>query len=62
MGLGTWQFGNPWGDEVGDEHALNIMRTAYEQGVTFFDTADIYGLGRSEELTVVSTRKQAPSF
>jgi aryl-alcohol dehydrogenase-like predicted oxidoreductase len=60
MGLGTWQFGNQWGDKVGDEHALSIMRTAYEQGVTFFDTADIYGLGRSEELIGRFVRESKP--
>lgn len=49
IGLGTWQFGGDWGG-VTDEQALATMRTAVEHGVTFFDTADVYGLGRSEEL------------
>lgn len=50
IGLGTWQLGGAdWGD-VDDESALNTLRTAVETGVNFFDTADVYGLGRSEEL------------
>ncbi len=50
LGLGTWQFGGQWGDEYSDDTALAIMSAAVDQGVNFFDTADIYGLGRSEEL------------
>lgn len=49
VGLGTWQFGGDWGG-VTDEQALATMRAAVENGVTFFDTADVYGRGRSEEL------------
>lgn len=49
VGLGTWQLGANWGD-VSDETALATLRAAYESGVTFFDTADVYGMGRSEGL------------
>lgn len=49
VGLGTWQLGANWG-EVSDEIALGTLRAAYEAGVTFFDTADVYGMGRSERL------------
>jgi aryl-alcohol dehydrogenase-like predicted oxidoreductase len=50
IGLGTWQLGGAdWGD-VDDTRALATLRAAYEGGVNFFDTADVYGLGRSEEL------------
>jgi len=48
VGLGTWQLGGDWGT-VGDDEAEKILRTAVENGVTFFDTADVYGLGRSEK-------------
>lgn len=48
VGLGTWQIGGSWGD-VTDDTAMNILRTAAEQGITFFDTADVYGDGRSEQ-------------
>jgi aryl-alcohol dehydrogenase-like predicted oxidoreductase len=47
VGLGTWQLGADWGDvDAGAAHA--VLETAYGQGVTFFDTADVYGDGRSE--------------
>lgn len=49
VGLGCWQIGGSWG-EVSDATALEILRTAYELGTTFFDTADVYGDGRSETL------------
>lgn len=50
IGLGTWQLGGTeWGN-VSDEQALETLRAAAEAGVTFLDTADIYGLGRSETL------------
>ena len=47
MGLGTWQLGADWG-EVEDKDALAVLDAAAEAGVTFFDTADVYGDGRSE--------------
>ena len=38
-----------WGD-ISDEDALEVLRHAYDQGITFYDTANVYGPGRSEEL------------
>jgi len=49
IGLGTWQLGAGWGD-VTEEQAMATLRAAYEAGTTFFDTADVYGMGRSETL------------
>jgi aryl-alcohol dehydrogenase-like predicted oxidoreductase len=49
VGLGTWQLGADWGD-VKEEDALAVLDAAVEAGVTFFDTADVYGDGRSEQL------------
>jgi aryl-alcohol dehydrogenase-like predicted oxidoreductase len=49
VGLGTWQLGADWGD-VPEEAALATLRGAYEAGTNFFDTADVYGAGRSEQL------------
>jgi aryl-alcohol dehydrogenase-like predicted oxidoreductase len=47
IGLGCWQLGGAdWGD-VPDDEALSILRAAAEAGVNFFDTADVYGNGRS---------------
>lgn len=48
VGLGTWQLGADWGD-VDDKKALAVLDAAVESGVTFFDTADVYGDGRSEQ-------------
>ncbi|HLP00404.1 MAG TPA: aldo/keto reductase [Opitutaceae bacterium] len=49
VGLGCWQLGANWG-AVSDADALATLYSAYERGVTFFDTADVYGDGRSERL------------
>jgi aryl-alcohol dehydrogenase-like predicted oxidoreductase len=49
IGLGTWQLGANWGD-VTEADALATLRAAHESGVNFFDTADVYGDGRSERL------------
>jgi aryl-alcohol dehydrogenase-like predicted oxidoreductase len=49
VGLGTWQLGADWGD-VADADALAVLDAAAEAGVTFLDTADVYGDGRSERL------------
>ncbi len=48
VGLGTWQLGADWG-EVSADAARSVLDAAVEHGVTFFDTADVYGDGRSEQ-------------
>jgi aryl-alcohol dehydrogenase-like predicted oxidoreductase len=48
VGLGTWQLGAGWG-EVSDACAREVLGAAADRGVTFFDTADVYGDGRSEQ-------------
>ena len=47
VGLGAWQLGADWG-EIGDEDAAAVLDAALDAGVTFVDTADVYGDGRSE--------------
>jgi aryl-alcohol dehydrogenase-like predicted oxidoreductase len=49
IGLGAWQLGADWG-QVSDTDALDTLAAAVEAGVTFLDTADVYGDGRSERL------------
>jgi aryl-alcohol dehydrogenase-like predicted oxidoreductase len=49
IGLGTWQLGADWG-QVDEKDALAVLDAAAESGVTFLDTADVYGDGRSEQL------------
>lgn len=48
IGLGTWQLGADWGD-VDDQTAEATLEAAAAAGVNFFDTADVYGAGRSEQ-------------
>ncbi|ROS21765.1 aryl-alcohol dehydrogenase-like predicted oxidoreductase [Cellulomonas sp. PhB150] len=49
IGLGCWQLGGDWG-EVASDTALAVLGAAVDAGVTFLDTADVYGDGRSEKL------------
>jgi aryl-alcohol dehydrogenase-like predicted oxidoreductase len=49
IGLGAWQLGGDWGTVTeADAHAA--LQAAVDAGVTFFDTADVYGDGRSEQI------------
>jgi aryl-alcohol dehydrogenase-like predicted oxidoreductase len=49
IGFGAWAIGGSWG-ETNDGESLAAMHAAVDAGVTFFDTADVYGDGRSEKL------------
>lgn len=50
IGMGTWELGGrEWGD-IGETAAVDLLRYAFESGVTFYDTADQYGGGRAEQL------------
>ncbi|WP_433560150.1 aldo/keto reductase [Pseudonocardia xinjiangensis] len=49
VGLGCWQLGSDWG-QVDESDALAVLHGAVDTGVTFLDTADVYGDGRSETL------------
>jgi aryl-alcohol dehydrogenase-like predicted oxidoreductase len=49
IGLGCWQLGGDWG-AVGEDDAMSVLHAAVDAGVTFLDTADVYGDGRSETL------------
>jgi aryl-alcohol dehydrogenase-like predicted oxidoreductase len=53
IGLGTWQFGSKewgYGEGYAGTVARDIVRRAVDLGVTLFDTAEVYGLGRSERI------------
>lgn len=50
IGLGCWQIGGDWGEKIDEAKAQAILKTALENEITFFDTADVYGDGRSEQL------------
>lgn len=50
IGLGAWTLGLDWWGKLSDQEALDLVATAFDCGVTFFDTGDVYGDGRAEEL------------
>jgi len=49
IGLGTWQLGADWG-AVSEADATAVLAASADSGVTLFDTADVYGDGRSESI------------
>jgi aryl-alcohol dehydrogenase-like predicted oxidoreductase len=57
VSLGTWAIGGSWGD-VDDRDSMRALEAALEQGVNFFDTADVYGDGRSERLLAKLTNEK----
>jgi aryl-alcohol dehydrogenase-like predicted oxidoreductase len=58
IGFGSWAIGGSWG-ETDDDVSLAAMRAAVDAGVTFFDTADVYGDGRSERLIATLLRERS---
>ena len=58
VGFGGWQIGADWG-EVDEAGAMATLHAAVDAGVTFFDTADVYGDGRSERL-IGQLRRERP--
>ncbi|MEA2008337.1 MAG: aldo/keto reductase, partial [Chloroflexota bacterium] len=50
IGIGLWAVGgDAWGP-TDDQDSLSTIDVALDAGITFFDTADVYGTGHSEEL------------
>jgi aryl-alcohol dehydrogenase-like predicted oxidoreductase len=58
VGFGAWPIGGSWGS-VGEADAMGALHAALDSGVTFFDTADVYGDGRSEQF-LARLRRQRP--
>jgi aryl-alcohol dehydrogenase-like predicted oxidoreductase len=56
VSFGAWAIGGTWGD-VDDEQSLRALHRAVDAGMNFFDTADVYGDGRSERL-IARLRKE----
>ena len=54
LGIGTWAWGDKlfwnYGKEYGASQVEEAFKAAVEAGITFFDTAEVYGLGESERL------------
>ncbi|WP_435333960.1 aldo/keto reductase [Haloarchaeobius sp. TZWWS8] len=50
IGFGAWVVGTDWWGDRTEEQAIEMVQYALDQGITYFDTGDVYGHGRSEEL------------
>ena len=61
LGFGAWAIGGSWGP-VADDESMRTLRRALELGVDFFDTADVYGDGHSEQLLARLRREQKQPF
>ena len=57
ISFGSWAIGGAWG-EVDDRESLDALLRAVDLGVNFFDTADVYGDGRSERLLAQLKRER----
>ncbi len=57
VGFGAWAIGGSWG-ETDDAESLAALHAAVDAGITFFDTADVYGDGRSERLLAQLVRER----
>jgi aryl-alcohol dehydrogenase-like predicted oxidoreductase len=61
ISLGAWAIGGAWGP-VDDKESMAALHRALDVGVNFFDTADVYGDGRSERLFAQLRRERGESF
>lgn len=61
VSFGAWAIGGTWG-EVDDKESLAALNRAVDLGVNFFDTADVYGDGRSERLLARLRKERGEEF
>ncbi|RME83943.1 MAG: aldo/keto reductase [Caldilineae bacterium] len=61
IGFGAWAIGGSWG-RVSEEDAMAALHRALDLGINFFDTADVYGDGRSERLLARLKRERSEPF
>jgi aryl-alcohol dehydrogenase-like predicted oxidoreductase len=61
VSFGAWAIGGTWGN-VDDAESLRALHAALDAGVNFFDTADVYGDGRSERLLAKLRRESKQPF
>src|SRR5215471_15063445 len=61
VSFGAWAIGGAWGG-VDDREAMAALHRALDRGVNFFDTADVYGDGHSEELLGRLRRERSETF
>ncbi|MBV9294172.1 MAG: aldo/keto reductase, partial [Acidobacteriaceae bacterium] len=57
ISFGAWAIGGSWG-EVDDRESMAALHQAVDCGVNFIDTADVYGMGRSERLIAQLKRER----
>ena len=57
VSFGAWAIGGTWGN-VKDDESLAALHRALDLGVNFFDTADVYGDGHSEQLLAKRTQRE----
>ncbi|KPL76530.1 aldo/keto reductase [Ornatilinea apprima] len=61
ISFGAWAIGGDWGS-VSDEESLATLHSALDQGINLFDTADVYGDGRSERLMARLRKERSEPF
>ena len=61
ISFGAWAIGGTWGN-VDDNESLAALNKALDLGVNFFDTADVYGDGRSEQLLAKLKKERSEEF
>jgi aryl-alcohol dehydrogenase-like predicted oxidoreductase len=61
VSFGAWAIGADWG-QVEKEDAIAALHTALDQGINLFDTADVYGDGRSERLLAQLKKERSEDF
>lgn len=61
ISFGAWAIGGAWGN-VSDKDSLAALHAALDNGVNFFDTADVYGDGRSENLLAKLKKERSEKF
>src|SRR3984885_7017828 len=61
VSLGAWAIGGSWGEQS-DADSMATLHRALDLGVNFFDTADVYGDGRSERLIAKLRQERTEPF
>ncbi len=61
VSFGAWAIGGSWGS-VSDDESMAALHAALDAGVNFFDTADVYGDGRSEKLLARLKKERSDRF
>ncbi|MCB2178345.1 aldo/keto reductase [bacterium] len=61
ISFGSWAIGSAWGS-VKDEESIQALHTALDKGINLFDTADVYGDGRSEQLLAQLKKERSDPF